>query len=51
MQGKVVEGLHLNLTAIERMFAMPKPEERKHAIVIGTGLMGPGIAYTLASAG
>ncbi len=30
---------------------MLKPEEHKHAVVIGTGLMGPGIAYTLASAG
>jgi 3-hydroxybutyryl-CoA dehydrogenase len=30
---------------------MEKPAEIKHAVVIGTGLMGPGIAYTLASAG
>jgi 3-hydroxybutyryl-CoA dehydrogenase len=30
---------------------MLKPEEHKRAVVIGTGLMGPGIAYTLASTG
>jgi 3-hydroxybutyryl-CoA dehydrogenase len=30
---------------------MLTPGEHKRAVVIGTGLMGPGIAYTLASAG
>jgi len=45
----VLEKIHL--TAIERSCAMLKPEEHKRAVVIGTGLMGPGIAYTLASAG
>ena len=28
-----------------------KPNEIQHAVVVGTGQMGPGIAYTLASAG